>query len=79
LALLGPTVYAGGTFETIGGLTVRNGLAAVDAIAGRAAPVGVLDLEGTFALAASDSALYVGGDDGVAVTRITAKVPANEL
>jgi len=72
LAVSGSTVYAGGKFETIGGQAApHHGLAAPDTATGRAIPLHVLDLSGTFALAVSGSSLYVGGDDGVAAVRIT--------
>jgi hypothetical protein len=75
VAVSGSTVYAGGKFETIGG-KARNGIAALDAVTGRATPFDVLDLSGTFALAASRSRLYVGNDDGVAIVNTAGSVQA---
>ncbi len=61
LAVSGSTIFAGGSFTTIGGV-VRNNFAAIDASTGTAVS-GTPDVNSTVrAIAVSSSTIYIGGD-----------------
>jgi hypothetical protein len=64
LALAGSTVYAGGEFDSAGGVTLRNNIAAFDATTGAVLPAFNPDVTGgsVLALAALANTLYFGGD-----------------
>ena len=61
LAVSGSTVYAGGTFSSIGGQS-RNRIAALDASTGDATAWDPNASNAVFALAVSGSTVYAGGD-----------------